>query len=129
VFAGSLQEAGGTLSGRLLTVGTDTGDAVALRSDASGRGMSAFLAGLRMLASDPQAQNLTGDREFAAVAGFQEEADFQGVAAIKMEREPARRAPRPPAWWQWPTSDRMPSWSAPRMNSYQPLNSWLRNLM
>lgn len=82
VFAVSLQKAGGTLSGRLLTVGADTGDAVALRSDASGRGMSAFLAGLRVLASDPQAQNLTGDREFAAVAGSADSRSHDAIVAL-----------------------------------------------
>ena len=82
VFAGSLQKAGGALSGRLLTVGADTGDAVALRSDASGRGMSAFLAGLRVLASDPQAQNLTGDREFAAVAGSADSRSHDAIVAL-----------------------------------------------
>ena len=81
-FAGSLQKAGGTLSGRLLTVGADTGDAVALRSDASGRGMSAFLAGLRVLAGDPQAQNLTGDREFAAVAGSADSRSHDAIVAL-----------------------------------------------
>ena len=82
VFASSLQQAGGTLSGRLLTVGADAGDAVALRSDAPGRGMSAFLAGLRMHANDPQARNLTGDREFSAVAGSADSRSHDAMVAM-----------------------------------------------
>ncbi|MDF2047240.1 ABC transporter substrate-binding protein [Microbacterium sp. Kw_RZR3] len=69
-FSEALVSAGGTLSTDLTTVGAGWSDTVALSSDADGRAMSAFLAGVRVLADDSSATTLFEDRSFASVAGL-----------------------------------------------------------
>ncbi|MCV9995287.1 hypothetical protein OIU93_13425 [Paeniglutamicibacter sp. ZC-3] len=81
-FASRLAQAGGTASGRLSTVGPDAGDAAALRPDASGRAMSGFLAGLRVLAQDKEAKNLTGDVPFSEVANAADSRSHDAVVAL-----------------------------------------------
>ncbi len=81
-FSFGLAQAGGTASGRLSTVGTDSGDAAALRPDDSGRAMSGFLAGLRVLAQDKEAKNLTGDLGFAEVAGAADSRSHDAVVSL-----------------------------------------------
>lgn len=81
-FAAGLAQAGGTVSGRLSTVGADAGDAAALRPDASGRAMSGFLAGLRVLAQDKNAKNLTGDMAFSEVAHAADSRSHDAVVAL-----------------------------------------------
>ena len=78
-FSSALAEAGGSASGGFVTVGTATDDAVALQADAAGRSMSAFLAGVRVAATDGDVQNLTDDQPFSAVA---QEADSRSHDAV-----------------------------------------------
>ncbi|MCA5922807.1 hypothetical protein [Curtobacterium oceanosedimentum] len=81
-FGSALVDAGGSLSGSFRTVGVATDDARALSSDAEGRAMSAFLGGVRVLADDTDAQNLTGDRPFSAVAGAADSRSHDAVIAL-----------------------------------------------
>ncbi|WP_043993685.1 ABC transporter substrate-binding protein [Leifsonia xyli] len=67
-FAAALAAQGGSVATNLQTVGAAWGDPIALDATAAGRGMSAFLAGNRLLAQDPGAKNLTGEAAFATVA-------------------------------------------------------------
>lgn len=81
-FGAALIDAGGSLSGSFRTVGVATDDARALSSDAEGRAMSAFLGGVRVLADDADAQNLTGDRPFSAMAGAADARSHDAVVAL-----------------------------------------------
>lgn len=81
-FGAALVEAGGSLSGAFRTVGVPTDDARALASDAGGRAMSAFLGGVRVLAGDQDAENLTGDQPFSAVAGAADSRSHDAVIAL-----------------------------------------------
>ncbi|ROP72224.1 hypothetical protein [Curtobacterium sp. PhB115] len=81
-FGTALAEAGGSLSGSFRTVGVATDDARALASDAEGRAMSAFLGGVRVLAGDQDAENLTGDQSFAAVADAADSRSHDAVVAL-----------------------------------------------
>lgn len=81
-FGAALVEAGGSLSGSFRTVGVATDDARALASDSGGRAMSAFLGGVRVLAGDHDAENLTGDQPFSAVAGAADSRSHDAVIAL-----------------------------------------------
>ena len=81
-FAAGLAKAGGTASGRLSTADADATDAVALRPDDAGRAMSGFLAGLRVLAQEPEAMNLTGDVPFADLAHAADSRSHDAVVAL-----------------------------------------------
>ena len=81
-FSTALREDGASLSGSLVTVGVETDDAVALRGDAAGRSLSAFLGGVRVLAQDADATNLTGDQPFSAVAGAADARSHDAVVAL-----------------------------------------------
>lgn len=81
-FAAALAQAGGSLSGTFRTVGVETDDARALSSNAEGRAMSAFLGGVRVLADDADAKNLTGDRSFASVASVADARSHDAVVAL-----------------------------------------------
>ncbi|MCL9666049.1 hypothetical protein L2091_12520 [Curtobacterium albidum] len=81
-FAAALAQAGGSLSGTFRTVGVETDDARALSSNAEGRAMSAFLGGVRVLADDADAKNLTGDRSFASVATVADARSHDAVVAL-----------------------------------------------
>ncbi|WIE75327.1 hypothetical protein [Curtobacterium sp. MCSS17_007] len=81
-FAAALAQAGGSLSGTFRTVGVETDDARALSSDAEGRAMSAFLGGVRVLADDADAKNLSGDRSFASVASVADARSHDAVVAL-----------------------------------------------
>lgn len=81
-FAAALAQAGGSLSGTFRTVGVETDDARALSSNAGGRAMSAFLGGVRVLADDADAKNLTGDRSFASVAAVADARSHDAVVAL-----------------------------------------------
>ncbi|MEG8034960.1 hypothetical protein QP157_06360 [Sphingomonas sp. LR61] len=81
-FGAALVEAGGSLSGSFRAVGVATDDARALASDAGGRAMSAFLGGVRVLAGDQDAENLTGDQPFSAVAGAADSRSHDAVIAL-----------------------------------------------
>lgn len=81
-FAAALAQAGGSLSGTFRTVGVETDDARALSSNAEGRAMSAFLGGVRVLADDADAKNLTGDRSFASVAPVADARSHDAVVAL-----------------------------------------------
>ncbi|WZH37139.1 MAG: ABC transporter substrate-binding protein [Microbacterium enclense] len=67
-FSEALVAAGGTLSTELTTVGAGWDDTVALSSDVDGRAMSAFLAGVRVVADDSSTTTLFEDRSFSSVA-------------------------------------------------------------
>lgn len=81
-FAAALAQAGGSLSGTFRTVGVETDDARALSSNTEGRAMSAFLGGVRVLANDADAKNLTGDRSFASVASVADARSHDAVVAL-----------------------------------------------
>lgn len=81
-FSEVLTGDGGAVSGSLITVGANWGDATALRKDSAGRAMSAFLAGVRVLADDPSAKNLTGDDLFANTARAADSRSHDAVVAL-----------------------------------------------
>lgn len=81
-FSTALSAGGGSLSSGFLTVGVDSDDAVALRSDAAGRSMSAYLGAVRVLASDDAATNLTDDQPFSAVAAQADSRSHDAVVAL-----------------------------------------------
>ena len=81
-FGTALAEANGSLSGTFVSTGVATDDARALTSDAQGRSMSAFLGGVRVLADDADAQNLTADQPFSAVAWAADSRSHDAVVAL-----------------------------------------------
>lgn len=81
-FAQVLEASGGTLSPSLETLGLATADEVALRPDARGRSMSAFLQALRQLAADGDATNLTDDAAFESAAQGADARSHDAVLAI-----------------------------------------------
>ncbi|WP_146083151.1 MULTISPECIES: hypothetical protein [unclassified Rathayibacter] len=81
-FAPALAAAGGTLSGDLTTIGTDSGDAVALRGDERGRAASAFLGAVRMTADDAARATLLGDRAFRDLAAVADAPSHDAVVAL-----------------------------------------------
>ena len=81
-FAGDLVEAGGSLSGRLTSVGLDDGDASALEATDAGRALAAYFAGLQLAAADPKTKDLTGDRPFADVAAAADVSSHDAVVAV-----------------------------------------------
>lgn len=91
-FAAALAQAGGSLSGTFRTVGVETDDARALSSNTEGRAMSAFLGGVRVLADDADAKNLTGDRSFASVASVADARSHDAVVALVAAVGSARSA-------------------------------------
>ncbi|MDR6639741.1 hypothetical protein [Paenarthrobacter nitroguajacolicus] len=81
-FASSLSELDGTASGQLVSIAPATGDAVALQQDAQGRGMSAFLAGIRLATGNPEIKNLTDDTPFSADAWAADARSHDAVVAL-----------------------------------------------
>jgi hypothetical protein len=81
-FGTALAEANGSLSGTFVSTGVATDDARALTSDAQGRSMSAFLGGVRVLSDDADAQNLTADQPFSAVAWAADSRSHDAVVAL-----------------------------------------------
>ncbi|PYY32454.1 hypothetical protein DEJ16_04165 [Curtobacterium sp. MCJR17_055] len=81
-FGTALADANGSLSGTFVSAGVATDDARALTSDEQGRAMSAFLGGVRVLADDPDAQNLTADQPFSAVAWAADSRSHDAVVAL-----------------------------------------------
>jgi hypothetical protein len=81
-FGTALAAANGSLSGTFVSAGVATDDARALTSDAQGRAMSAFLGGVRVLADDADAQNLTADQPFSAVAWAADSRSHDAVVAL-----------------------------------------------
>jgi hypothetical protein len=81
-FGTALAEANGSLSGTFVSTGVATDDARALTSDAQGRSMSAFLGGVRVLSDDADAQNLTTDQPFSAVAWAADSRSHDAVVAL-----------------------------------------------
>ncbi|GAA1493554.1 hypothetical protein [Curtobacterium herbarum] len=81
-FGTALAAANGSLSGTFVSTGVATDDARALTSDAQGRAMSAFLGGVRVLADDADAQNLTADQPFSAVAWAADSRSHDAVVAL-----------------------------------------------
>ncbi|WIB13590.1 ABC transporter substrate-binding protein [Curtobacterium sp. MCPF17_052] len=81
-FGTALAAANGSLSGTFVSTGVATDDARALTSDAQGRSMSAFLGGVRVLSDDAEAQNLTADQPFSAVAWAADSRSHDAVVAL-----------------------------------------------
>ena len=81
-FPSALADAGGTLSGELLTVGPDDGDANALEATEGGRSLAAYFSGLQLAANDPATKDVFGDRPFAEVAGAADIASHDAVVAL-----------------------------------------------
>ncbi|PZF15204.1 hypothetical protein DEJ25_00185 [Curtobacterium sp. MCPF17_011] len=81
-FGTALADADGSLSGSFVSAGVATDDARALTSDEQGRAMSAFLGGVRVLADDADAQNLTADQPFSAVAWAADSRSHDAVVAL-----------------------------------------------
>ncbi|KQS10566.1 hypothetical protein ASG04_03495 [Curtobacterium sp. Leaf183] len=81
-FGAALTTAGGSVSGTFRTAGVATDDATALDGDAAGRAMSAFLGAVRVGAKDPDAENLTGDQPFSAVAAGADSRSHDAVIAL-----------------------------------------------
>lgn len=79
VFATDLAKDAGSLSGDLVTVGTSTGDSVALQPDADGQAVSAYLAAVRSAAADKTVKDFFDDRPFVDVA---ENADIRSHDAV-----------------------------------------------
>ncbi|MDR6986386.1 ABC-type branched-subunit amino acid transport system substrate-binding protein [Paenarthrobacter nitroguajacolicus] len=81
-FASSLAELDGTASGQLVSIAPATGDAIALQQDAQGRGMSAFLSGIRLAGGNPEIKNLTDDTPFSADAWAADARSHDAVVAL-----------------------------------------------
>ena len=81
-FSSALAAGGGSASSGFVTVGVDSDDAIALRSDAAGRSMSAYLGAVRVLADDDSASNLTDDQPFSAVAADADSRSHDAVVAL-----------------------------------------------
>jgi branched-chain amino acid transport system substrate-binding protein len=97
-FPTALTKAGGSLSGQLLSVGLDDGDANALEATDAGRALAAYFSGLQLTAADPAAKDLFGDRPFAEVAPAADVSSHDAVvavvraAAVARSTEPAKVA-------------------------------------
>lgn len=81
-FSAVLAKNGGTIASNLMTVGVPTGDAIALRKDESGSGMSAFLNAVRFMAGDKEATNLAGDTPFQQVAALADPRSHDAVVSL-----------------------------------------------
>lgn len=81
-FPAALASAGGSLSGPLLSVGLDDGDATALEATDAGRALAAYFSGLQLAATDPGTKDLFGDRPFAAVASGADVSSHDAVVAV-----------------------------------------------
>lgn len=82
VFAQTLSEEGGALTGGLITVGPDDDDPVALRANADGRAMSAFLLEVRTMANNSSVQDLYQESAFADVAATADVASHDAVVSL-----------------------------------------------
>jgi len=81
-FPPALAAAGGSLSGQLLSVGLDDGDATALEATGAGRALAAYFSALQLTASDPGTKDLFGDRAFAEVAAAADVSSHDAVVAV-----------------------------------------------
>jgi hypothetical protein len=81
-FPLALAAAGGSLSGQLLTVGLDDGDATALQATDAGRSLAAYFSGLQLTAADKTAKDVLGDRPFAEVAASADVSSHDAVVAV-----------------------------------------------
>ena len=81
-FPAALVEAGGSLSGELVSAGLPSGDAAALEPTDAGRALAAYFAGLRLAAGDAGTKDLFGDRPFADVAGVADVSSHDAVVAL-----------------------------------------------
>lgn len=81
-FPPALAGAGGSLSGQLLSVGLDDGDATALEATDAGRALAAYFSGLQLAADDPSTKDLFGDRPFAEVASAADVSSHDAVVAV-----------------------------------------------
>jgi len=88
VFNDGLTQAG-AVPVAMMTVGQDTSDAVALRPDASGEAISAYLQSVRMAADNPNIQNVFGDNSFASASGGADAAAHDAVVALVRAAEKA----------------------------------------
>lgn len=81
-FSQSLVDSGASLSAPLLSAGADTGDAAALTSDADGDAVSAYLSGVRVVASQPDTKDLSGERSFDEVSQAADVASHDAVVVL-----------------------------------------------
>ncbi|GAA1239766.1 ABC transporter substrate-binding protein [Oryzihumus leptocrescens] len=81
VFADSLAQHG-SLAGELTTVGLDAGDVTALGSDDHADRAASFFAALRIVAGDPQVQDLFGQATFADQAGVADIRSHDAVVSL-----------------------------------------------
>lgn len=89
-FYQGLVKANGTASTELFSVGAASGDAQSLGTDEAARSMSAYLAGLRLLAADPGAKNPVGDDSFSTVAAVADSRSHDAVVALVRAVEKAQ---------------------------------------
>lgn len=81
-FSSALAAKGGSLNGNFVSVGTNSGDIVALQADADGQAMSAFLAGVRGAAADSQLKDYFDGASFSLVAPLADSRSHDCVVAL-----------------------------------------------
>ncbi len=81
-FAAELVDAGGTTADELVTVGVDAADATTLESGPRGEAVASYFSALRLLAGDPEAQDLFDAAPFGDSAGGADTASHDAVVAL-----------------------------------------------
>lgn len=81
-FSQSLVDANASLSAPLLSVGTNTGDAAALSPGDDGAALSAYLSGVRTVASEQDRKDLSGERAFSEIAASADVASHDAVVVL-----------------------------------------------
>lgn len=77
-----------------VSIGYNSGDAVALQSDGEGRSMSAYLQMVKIMSDSSNATSPLGDQPFSAVAGAADSRSHDSLVAFvrAMERSPSHKA-------------------------------------
>lgn len=77
-----------------VSIGYNSGDAVALQSDGEGRSMSAYLQMVKIMSDSSNATSPLGDHPFSAVAGAADSRSHDSLVALvrAMERSPSNKA-------------------------------------
>jgi ABC-type branched-subunit amino acid transport system substrate-binding protein len=79
---GAALTAAGTTAGRLLTVGTDTGDHLALTASEPGGRAALLFAAMRLAAGDPACRNVYDDDSCAAGVGYADVASHDATVLL-----------------------------------------------
>lgn len=79
---GDLLDESGTTAGRLLSIGTDTGDHVALRESEAGTHEAVFFAAIRLAVGDVSCENIYGDDACAAGVSRADVASHDATVAL-----------------------------------------------